>query len=64
MPKLKTHSGTKDRVKLTKNGKARVRHSHSSHFLQKKSGARKRTFAGLKNLEGKTAKNIKLNLGA
>lgn len=64
MPKLKTHSGTKDRVKLTKNGKARVRRSHSSHFLQKKSGSRKRTFAGLQNLEGKSAKNIKLNLGA
>lgn len=64
MPKLKTHSGTKDRVKLTKNGKARVRKSHSSHFLQKKSAARKRTFAGLQNLEGEHAKNIKLKLGA
>jgi large subunit ribosomal protein L35 len=64
MPKLKTHSGTKDRVKLTKNGKVRVRHSHSSHFLQKKSGSRKRTFAGLQTAEGKQAKSIKLNLGA
>lgn len=64
MPKLKTHSGTKDRVKLSKNGKARVRHSHSSHFLQKKSGARKRTFAGLQTIKGGTAKNIKLKLGA
>ena len=64
MPKLKTHSGTKDRVKLTKNGKARVKRSHSSHFLQKKSASRKRTFAGLQNLEGKFAKNIKLKLGA
>ena len=64
MPKLKTHSGTKDRVRLTKNGKALVKHSHSSHFLQKKSGARKRTFAGLQTLEGKSGKNIKLKLGA
>ncbi len=24
MPKLKTHSGTKDRVRVTKNGKVRV----------------------------------------
>jgi len=64
MPKLKTHSGTKDRVKLTKNGKARVRKSHSSHFLQKKSGARKRTFAGTQTLEGTQVKSIKLNLGA
>ena len=25
MPKLKTHSGTKDRIKVTKNGKVRAR---------------------------------------
>jgi large subunit ribosomal protein L35 len=64
MPKLKTHSGTKDRVKLSKNGKVRVGHSHSSHFLQKKSGARKRTFASLQTLGGANDKNIKMNLGA
>ena len=32
MPKLKSHSGTKDRVRVTKNGRVRVRHSHASHF--------------------------------
>lgn len=64
MPKLKTHSGTKDRVKLTKNGKVRVKKSHSSHFLQKKSAARKRTFAGTQTLDGAQAKSIKLSLGA
>lgn len=64
MPKLKTHSGTKDRVRLTKNGKARVRHSHISHFLQKKSGSRKRTFAGLDTLTGANSKIVKKNLGA
>jgi ribosomal protein L35 len=64
MPKLKTHSGTKDRVTITKNGKVRAKKSHSSHFLQKKSGARKRTFAGMKTLEGANAANIKLRLGA
>lgn len=64
MPKLKTHSGTKDRVRLTKNGKVRTRHSHASHFLQKKSGARKRKLAGLETLEGASAKAIKLKLGA
>ena len=63
MPKIKTHSGTKDRVRLTKNGKVQVKHSHSSHCLQKKSAARKRTFAGLQGVEGKQAKSIKLNLG-
>lgn len=64
MPKLKTHSGTKDRVRLSKNGKARVRHSHASHFLQKKSGARKRKLAGLDTLTGASAKKIKQQLGA
>ncbi len=64
MSKLKTHSGTKDRVKLTKNGKVRRRHSYASHFLQKKSAARKRKLAGLETLEGKAVKNIKLKLGA
>ncbi len=64
MPKLKTHSGTKDRVRLTKNGKVRVRHSYRSHFLQKKSGARKRKLAGLDTLKGANTKKIKLKLGA
>jgi large subunit ribosomal protein L35 len=58
MPKLKTHSGTKDRIKVTKNGKILRRHSMRSHFLQKKSAARNQ------EVTGKNAKNIKLNLGA
>ena len=64
MPKLKTHSGTKDRVKITKNGKVLRRHSTGNHLLQKKSAARKRQFAGLIELTGKSAKNIKLRIGA
>jgi large subunit ribosomal protein L35 len=64
MPKLKTHSGTKDRVKITKNGKVLVRHSTGNHLLQKKSAARKRQFAGTVEVTGKSAKNIKLKVGA
>lgn len=63
MPKLKTHSGTKDRVRVTKNGKVRTKHSHISHFLQKKSGARKRTFAGLDTLGKADSKMLKKKLG-
>jgi len=63
MPKLKTHSGTKDRVRITKNGKVRVSHSHRNHFLQKKSGARKRKLAGLETITGKQSKSIKLRIG-
>lgn len=63
MPKLKTHSGTKDRVRITKNGRVRARHSYASHFLQKKSGARKRKLAGLETMNAMNSKKIKQNLG-
>ena len=63
MPKLKTHSGTKDRVKLTKNGKLMRRHSMRSHFLQKKSSSRKRKMAGVEQIFGKAKKNIVSKLG-
>jgi large subunit ribosomal protein L35 len=64
MPKLKTHSGTKDRVKLSKNGKVRVGHPNLNHFLGKKSGSRKRALRGLSTRTGTIAKTIKKNLGA
>lgn len=63
MPKLKTHSGTKDRIRVTKTGKVLRRHSARNHFLQKKSASRKRTFAGVEEVNGKNRKNIKLKLG-
>lgn len=63
MPKLKTHSGTKDRIRVTKNGKVLHGHATSNHFLSKKSSARKRRFAIVGQLTGKVAKNVKLKLG-
>jgi len=63
MPKLKTHSGTKKRFKLSKTGKILRRHASGGHFLQKKSASRKREFAGTETLEGKQVKNIRRNLG-
>ena len=63
MPKLKTHSGTKDRVKVSKNGKIRVGSPNRNHFLSKKSGSRKRALSGLTTREGTMAKTIKKNLG-
>ncbi len=63
MPKLKTHSGAKDRIRVTKNGKVLHGHPTSNHFLSKKSAARKRRFAVTGVLTGKTAKNIKAKLG-
>lgn len=64
MPKLKTHSGTKDRVRITKKGKVLHGHATSNHFLEKKSASRKRRFAVAGSMTGKSAKNIKLKLGA
>ncbi len=63
MPKLKTHSGTKKRVKVSKNGKVRVGHPNKNHFLQKKSGSRKRSLNGLKTYGDATSKIIKKKLG-
>ena len=63
MPKLKTHSGTKKRIKLTKTGKLLRRHATGHHFLQKKSASRKRKFAGIEVLVGKQARTMKKKLG-
>ena len=64
MPKLKTHSGTKDRVKISKNGKVRVGSPNRNHFMSKKTGGRKRQLAGLSTLLGSNKKMIKQKLGA
>jgi len=64
MPKLKVHSGVKKRIKLTKTGKVQRRRATGGHFLEKKSAARKRQFAGLETLHGRQAKNIRRQLGA
>lgn len=63
MPKLKTHSGTKDRVRISKNGKVRAGSANLNHFLRKKRGNRKRALSGLTTRTGKAARNIKRNLG-
>ena len=42
MPKMKTHSGTKKRFKVTATGKVRGRRAFSTHILEKKSPKRKR----------------------
>lgn len=63
MPKLKTHSGTKKRVQITKTGKVQRRHATGNHFLRKKSAARKRQFAGVESVDKTQTKSIKRNLG-
>ncbi len=63
MPKLKTHSGAKDRIKVTKRGKLMHGHVNQSHFLQKKSASRKRRMAKPSALSGKSAKSVRRKLG-
>lgn len=64
MPKLKTHSGAKKRVAITKTGKVVRRRASGNHFLEKKSAARKRGFAGVETLSGSKLKAVKRQLGA
>jgi large subunit ribosomal protein L35 len=63
MPKIRTHRGTKKRIKITKTGKVSRRQAGGNHFLEKKRSSRKRRFAGMETLTGKQVKSIKRNLG-
>ena len=61
MPKMKTHSGAKKRLKKTAVGKVRARHAFSSHILEKKSPKKKRAFAKpavLKDADRKRAEKL------
>jgi large subunit ribosomal protein L35 len=63
MPKMKTHSGTKKRFKVTANGKVRARHAFSSHILEKKSPKRKRNLARPVDVKPQDAARVKKLLG-
>ncbi len=63
MPKLKTHSGTKKRLRVTKQGKVVRGNAGKNHLLHKKSAARKRRLNVSSSVTGKAVKNIKRKLG-
>lgn len=67
MPKNKTHSGTKKRIRLTKNGKkgARMFHSHTNdvHKFHEKTGSENRRVAKDKEVSKADRKLIKRLLG-
>ncbi|MBI4101204.1 50S ribosomal protein L35 [Candidatus Microgenomates bacterium] len=63
MPKLKTHQGTKKRFKRTSTGKLLRRHAYGSHFLAKKSSARKRAYAKEYKVKGHAKIQVKRLLG-
>jgi large subunit ribosomal protein L35 len=64
MPKMKTHSGTKKRFKVTATGKVRGRRAFSTHILEKKSPKRKRRHRRPAVISGSDAGRVKELLGA
>lgn len=59
MPKQKTHSGTKKRFKVTKNGKVMSKQKNRAHILEKKSSSRKRRLKGKTEIAKPDAKRVK-----
>jgi ribosomal protein L35 len=63
MPKLKVHSGTKDRVKVTKGKKILAGSPNNNHFKSKQSAARKRRLSGMHTFGSTNAKAVKQRIG-
>ena len=59
MPKQKTHSGAKDRFRVTRTGKVLHKKMNKNHMLEKKTSARKRRLNGGGELQDGDAKQIK-----
>jgi len=54
MPKAKTNKGVVKRVRVTKNGKIKFRHTFTSHIMSHKSGDRRRGLRRRGVLKSKT----------
>ena len=63
MPKMKTHSGTKKRIKVTGSGKLMHERTNRRHLLESKSSRRTRRLALDKTLSPADAKKVKRLLG-
>ena len=63
MPKMKTHKGTKKRVKVTARGKVRYKSANAGHLMSGKSGNRCRSLRRPNILKGARQKQIKIALG-
>jgi large subunit ribosomal protein L35 len=59
MPKQRTHSGTKDRFRVTKTGKVIHGRQNRNHLLEKKSSVRKRRLQRPGVLTGGDAAQVK-----
>lgn len=60
---MKTHKSTQKRIKKTSTGKLMREHSYKSHFLHKKSSARKRAYGKKHPVHATREKHIKRALG-
>ena len=63
MPKMKTHSATKKRFRLTGTGKLVRRHACKSHLLEHKTAKRKRGFRKVYDVARADTKEIRRLLG-
>lgn len=63
MPKMKTHSGSAKRFRVTKNGKIMRGKAFKSHILTKKSPKRKRNFRQDGQISTADKAVVKKNLG-
>jgi large subunit ribosomal protein L35 len=63
MPKNKTHSGTKKRVKVTGTGKLLAQHAGMRHKLEKKPSSLTRSLTGVKEIAAPDARRVKKLLG-
>ena len=63
MPKNKTHSGAKKRIKVTGSGKLLSQHSGMRHNLEKKSSEKTRRLAGTKEIAAVDVPRLKKLLG-
>lgn len=63
MPKMKTHSGTKKRVRVTGSGKLMREQTGGRHLLEHKSSRYTRSIAGDVELSKPDAKKAKKLLG-
>jgi large subunit ribosomal protein L35 len=63
MPKMKTHSGTAKRFKLTGTGKVMRRRANRNHLFEHKSSRVTRRLAGEKAVAANDVREIKKLLG-
>jgi len=63
MPKMKTHSGMKKRVKITGTGKLRRQQTNRRHYLEVKPSSRTRRLAGTVDVAPSYTKKVKILLG-